>query len=165
MNKGLLEYVLVSSGGKLHESLLSTDIEPFHLQIALLMLGLKRSPRPLRWQGDPDTPQGDPVDIWVMVTKNGRSDKFPAEKWITVRNQAGKFSPMEHRGFIFTGSIVRDGVFVAQMDRSIVALFHDPTAMFDNPAPEGGNDEVWFVDKQKVMPKGTDVIVSIQKKK
>ena len=165
MTDGLLEYLLVSAGGKLHESLLKTDIEPFHLQVALLMLGLKGSSQPLREQGDPATPQGDQVMIWITVKKGDVPVKLRIEDWVAIKDQSGETSPMRHGDFVFTGSIVRDGIFMAQMDKSIIALFHDPLAMFDNPAPEGGSDEVWYVNRQTVLPAGTNVTIGIQAKK
>jgi len=165
MAKGLLEYLLVGAGGKLHESLLKTDIEPFNLQVALLLLGLEVTAKPLREQGDPAMPQGDPVTIWVTVKKGDASVKLRIEEWVVIRDNAGKMKPMEQTDFIFTGSIVNDGVFMAQMDKSIMTLFHDPVAMIDNPAPQGGNDDVWYVNEQTVLPVGTYVTISIQAKK
>ncbi len=165
MTHGLLEYLLVSAGGKLHESLLKTAIEPSNLQIALLMLGLEGTSQPLKEQGDPATPQGDPVTIWVTVKNGDSGKKLRIEEWVAIKDQTGETSPMKHNDFVFTGSIVRNGIFMAQMDKSIVALFHDPLAMFDNPAPEGGSDEVWYVNRKAVSPAGTDVIVNIQAKK
>jgi len=41
MNRGLLEYLIVGASGKVHESLLRTDTEPYCLHIALLLLGLE----------------------------------------------------------------------------------------------------------------------------
>ena len=41
MTNGPIEYLLVTTAGKAHESLLTTDIEPQHLQVAMLLLGAK----------------------------------------------------------------------------------------------------------------------------
>jgi hypothetical protein len=165
MANGLLEYLLVGAGGKLHESLLKTDIEPFNLQVALLLLGLEVTAKPLREQGDPAMPQGDPVTIWVMVKKGDASLKLRIEEWVILKDKAGKTKPMEQTDFIFTGSIVNNGIFMAQAEKSIVAIYHDPVAMIDNPAPQGGNDEVWYVNQQTVLAVGTLVTISIQTKK
>src|SRR5688500_7158315 len=43
MTTGLVEYLVVTTGGKVHESLLRTDAEPFHIHSAMLLLGLKQS--------------------------------------------------------------------------------------------------------------------------
>ena len=39
MNEGLVEYILVTGKGKTHESLLVTRTEPFHIHVAMLLLG------------------------------------------------------------------------------------------------------------------------------
>jgi hypothetical protein len=165
MANGLLEYLLVGAGGKLHESLLKTDIEPFNLQVALLLLGLEVTAKPLREQGDPAMPQGDPVNIWVTAQKGDIATKLRIEEWVVIKDNAGATSPMGQTDFIFTGSIVNNGVFMAQLEKSIVAVYHDPVAMIDNPAPLGGSDDVWYVNQQSVLPVGTNVIISIQTKK
>ena len=165
MSKGLLEYSIVGDMGKLHESLLRTSIEPFSLQVALLMLGLEGTTNPLHEQGDPRKPEGDPVRIWVIMKKGDSTSKIRIEDWIVLKDSTGKSRPMPHTDFIFTGSIVHEGVFMAQVEKSIAALFHDPSAMIDNPLPEGGSDELWFVNQESVLPVGTEVIVSIEAKK
>ncbi|NTU43497.1 MAG: hypothetical protein HGA78_10725, partial [Nitrospirales bacterium] len=58
MDKGLLEYLLVRTGGKTHESLLRTNVEPYHLQIALLLLGFEGTEKPVGMQGAPEKPGG-----------------------------------------------------------------------------------------------------------
>lgn len=160
MSKGLLEYLIVGGAGKLHESLLKTDIEPYSLQIALLMLGLEGTPDPLREQGDPGTPQGDPVTICVQWKQDGRMKQAPIESWVVNRNEKGPLGPVN---WVFTGSIISEGVFMAQVEKSIVAVFHDPAAMIDNPLPDGASDEVWFVNEKVVPPVGTEVLVIIQR--
>ncbi len=81
-----------------------------------------------------------------------------------LKDRSGKTKPMAPGDFIFTGSVIRNGVFMAQVEKSIIAIYHDPVAMIDNPAPEGGSDELWYVNPQAVPPAGTDVVVSIQAK-
>ena len=70
---------------------------------------------------------------------------------------------MKPTKWIFTGSYISDGVFAAQVEKSIVAVFHDPVAMIDNPHPEGASDEIWFVNEAEVLPVGTPMTVTVQK--
>ncbi len=172
MNKGLLEYLIVGPGGKVHESLLRTSIEPYSLQVSLLMLGLEGTTNPLQGQGDPRSPQGDPVTIWIIVKKGDTSKKMRIEDWVVLKNNEGKTRPMKHTDFIFTGSTFYNGIFMAQMEKSIVAVYHDPVALIDNPLPEGGlnpyqsqSNEMWSVNQKDILPIGTDVMVSIEAKK
>ena len=159
MDNGLLEYLIVGRAGKLHESLLRTDIEPYNLQIALLMLGLEGTSNPLVEQGDPGIPEGDPVIIRVEWGKGMKPQRSRIEEWVLNKENGNPLDPVE---WIFTGSVVSNGVFMAQVEKSIVAVYHDPAAMIDNPMPEGVSDEIWFVNEKKVPEAGTPVTVIIE---
>src|SRR4051794_514358 len=41
MNQALAEYLVVTTNGKTHESLLRTEAEPWHIHVAMLLLGAK----------------------------------------------------------------------------------------------------------------------------
>ena len=159
MNKGLLEYLIVGEGGKVHESLLRTAVEPYALQIALLMLGLEGTTNPLKEQGDPRRPEGDPVSIHIRWENEGKEATTRIEQWVLNKKERG---PLKTIHWIFTGSFISRGVFMAQAEKSIVAIYHDPVAMIDNPLPEGASDEIWFVYEERVPPVGTKVQVIIQ---
>ncbi len=161
MSQGLLEYLLVGSNGKLHESLLKTDVEPYSLQIALLLVGLEGSTNPLASQGEMKVPEGNPVKITVKWKKEGGGEQgVPIEQWVKLQGKTVKDMP-----WVFTGSVVREGIFLAQVEKSMIALFHDPVAMIDHRLAEGSSDEAWFVDSEKVPAVGTEVMVVIEKAK
>jgi len=158
MDKGLLEYVLVGNSGKVHESLLRTAISPYALQISLLLLGVEGSMKPLGEQGQAAMPEGDRVAILVSRQDKGAEKKVPVEQWI-----AGGVQPAGTMPWVFTGSTVMNGVFMAQSEKSIVALFHDPVALIDHQLTEGASDDIWHVDSAAVPPVGTKVTVVIEK--
>lgn len=158
MDKGLLEYVIVENSGKVHESLLRTRVTPYALQISLLLLGVEGSMNPLTEQGQPRTPEGGRVKIWVSWQDKGKGIKVAAENWITKGGKSVGQMP-----WVFTGSVVADGVFLAQIEKSMVALFHDPIALIDHQLSEGASDEIWQVDSAAVPPAGTPVTVIIEK--
>ncbi|MBU4260935.1 MAG: hypothetical protein KKC76_03510 [Proteobacteria bacterium] len=158
MDKGLLEYVIVGNSGKVHESLLRTAISPYALQISLLLLGVEGTTNPLGTQGEARIPEGDRVRILVSWQDKGKEKKVPVEQWIAKGNK-----PVGTIPWVFTGSVVMDGVFMAQADKSIVALFHDPIALIDHQLVEGASDEIWHVDSASVPPAGTKVTVVIEK--
>ena len=158
MREGLLEYALVGDTGKRYESLLMTRVEPYDIQVALLLLGLKGG-RPLEGQGDPRKPEGDPVRLWVQWQEGAEVKNLRIET--LIRN--GKLDKeMAETDWVFTGSRMREGVFAAQMERSLIAIFHDPAAIIDNPLPEGGDDTAWFVNTGRTPPVGTAVTLKIQ---
>jgi len=160
MNKGMLEYLLVRTSGKTHESLFRTAIDPTQLQMAMLLLGVEGTDRPLSHQGDRAAPKGNPVDITVHYLKNGRMVPLKPEHWIT-RKVEDKMANSEPLDWVFTGSIFSNGKFMAQAQGSIIALYHDPVAMFDNASPGGESDRVWFVKEGALPPIGTPITLTI----
>ena len=159
MEKGLLEYLIVTRSGKVHESLLRTDVEPYSLQVALLLLGLEGTLQPLPGQGADETPQGERVSISVRWKQDGKQEESRIEQWVAKGKDSVGQIP-----WVFTGSMIIEGVFMAQVEKSIVAVFHDPTALIDHQLQEGASDEVWFVNEEKVPSVGTEVTVIIGKR-
>ncbi len=159
MDKGLLEYLLVKSTGKTHESLLRTKIDPYYLNIAFLLLGFEGTDHPLTQQGANEKPQGNPVKIELIYKHEGDSVHVTPNEWVVKKKNEMVTVPAIN--WLYTGSVVFNGQLLAQTDGSIVALFHDPAALIDNTDPEGSNDEIWFVNEKTVPPIGTDVTVSI----
>lgn len=164
MDKGLLEYLLVRKGGKTHESLFRTDVDPSVLQTALLLIGLEGTDRPLTQQGDPETPRGNPVVVTVNYLKDKKMLPLRPEEWI-VKKVNGETASIGDLSWVFTGSIVRNQRFLAKVEGSIIALYHDPVAQIDNASPGGESDKVWFVNEKAVPPVGTPVTITIQVKK
>lgn len=162
MAEGLLEYLLVGEQGKVHESLLATPVQASNLQIALLMLGLQGTKNPLSMQGEARIPEGSPVRIRVRLQNDQQKKTIAVEEWIINRSSGKVMSPMD---WIFTGSIINNGQFMAQVEKSLVAIFHDPVAVIDNSLEEGSHDEFWFVNKGMVPAVGTEVTLVIQKVK
>jgi len=169
MTDGPLEYLLVTGQGKLHESVLKTDLEPHHLQVAMLLLGAKGmqaaaltnapSGGPITQAGERNPPlPGEPVLIEVKWTQAGKPLRKRIEE--LVFNKRAK-EPMARGPFTFTGSRIWQGKFVAQTEGSLIALITDPDAVFNNPRPNRDADEAWVVRPQDVPPLDTVVEVSI----
>ncbi|MFM8469080.1 MAG: YdjY domain-containing protein [Limisphaerales bacterium] len=169
MTDGPLEYVLVTTMGKTHESVLKTDIEPHHLQVAMLLLGAKGMPAaaltnapaggPIAQGGQHNPPlPGEAVLIEVMWMQDGKPQRKRVEE--LVFNKRAKV-PMSQGPFTFTGSRVWQGRFIAQTEGSLIALITDPDSVFNNPRPNRDADDTWVVRKQDVPPLDTAVEVSI----
>jgi hypothetical protein len=166
MDKGLLEYLIVQASGKTHESLFRTKVAPYDLQIAFLLLGFEGTDQPLSSQGAPERPKGEPIDISVDYSKaDGKPLTIHPEEWIVTKTQDGKEHKVDALDWVFTGSMVAGGRFIAQESGSIAAIYHDPSALIDNASPGGESDEVWFVKEGTVPPVGTPVTITIKAKK
>ncbi len=156
MNQGLLEYLIVGEAGKLHESLLRTAVDPYALQIAFLLVGMEGTAQPLSAQGERRVPSGDRVTVHVRRLDETGSREVPIEHWVRLKDK-----PLENVPWVFTGSVIAGGVFMAGVEKSIMALYHDPVALIDHILDEGADDEVWFANEKAVPPVGTPVEVVV----
>jgi hypothetical protein len=158
MNRGLIEYLAVAKGGKVHESLLEVDVRPLHLQLGLIMVGLE--PRGgLVEQGDARVPQGSPVAIGVSWEKGGKETQLPAEQLVWDMK---KQRPMAPGAWIFSGSSVRGAGIAADRELSLVATYRDPAAIVNNRLPEGADDTVYEANPRVAPRAGTAVQVVFQ---
>jgi hypothetical protein len=158
MDHGIVELLACAPGGKVHESVLVLDVVPYHFQVALLLLGLKPGGG-LEYQGDPRTPTGDSVDVIVSWTQADTQVSVRAEQLVWDLQQK---TAMQTTPWIFVGSKVVDGTFLADVERSLITTYHDPTAILDNPLPSGGNDEISVVNRELIPPVGTPVVVTVR---
>ena len=158
MNEGIVELLACAPGGKTHESVLVVNIIPYHLQVALLLLGLNYGDN-IEYQGDPNTPLGDSVEVWIEW--QGINQEFRVRGEDLIFNLASK-KTMTHTHWIFSGSRIINGTFMADREGSIITTYHDPHTILDNPLPGGGNDELYVVNSKLVPSKGTPVEVFVK---
>jgi hypothetical protein len=158
MQRGLVEYLAVASHGKLHESVLELDVQPLHLQVGLLLLGLEPQGG-LLFQGDPQEPKGPPVDLWVSWDRAGKEVRVPAEQLVW---DGEKKRPMEEKGWVFSGSQITPRGFEADRTRSVIATYHDPAAIINNRLPAGADDTVYDANERVVPRVGTKVQLAVQ---
>lgn len=155
MTNGLVEYFLVTGTGKLHESVLKTDAEPAQIHIAMLFIGTRGAPT----NSSGTNIFGDKITIEVNWKNAGGEKNVRAEDF--VFNTETK-SPMSKGAWIYNGSKVMDGTFIAQRDGSIVSIIIDPLAMANNPRPGHENDEIWLVNTNSVPALNTPVEVTFK---
>lgn len=164
MDSGLLEYLIVHNKGKTHESLLRTRIDPYNLQIAFLLLGFEGAEQRLAMQGDPAPPKGDRIRITVSAVVGQKNVVIPVEQWLV--NKIGEdIKDVAPINWVFSGSYVDSGRFMAQETGSMAAIWHDPVALIDNASPGGESNRIWFVKQGTVPSVGTPVKVTITPEK
>lgn len=167
--RGLVEFLLVAPYGRTHESLLRTDAEPYQIHIAMLLLGAKGDPRSdLRpWShldGPIEKPEGDAlggdsIEVEVGWMDGGKPVSVPVED-LVVDSRDGK--PITRGSWTYNGSLVRNGIFRAQVDGAIASVIHDPTALVNNPRVGADDDEIWGVNTNRVPPMNTPVEVKFR---
>ena len=164
MNEGPLEYLVVTGKGKVHESLMVTTVEPFHLQVAMLLLNCKGSEGHLIPEDDSKPVPGEAVVMELHWTEGKKKKKARLENFF----QRADGKKVKEGPFIFNGSRVFDGVFLAQRDGSIVSLITDNAAQFNNPRKGRDNDDIWRPQPKGLPPldsNGTLVVRVLPKKK
>lgn len=160
MQRGLVEYLACQDEvGKLHESVLKIDAKPSDIQVALLLLGFKNKNN-LKFQGDSTIPEGDPLDIFVEWELKDKSTKRVRAEELVYDQQKNK--SMEKTYWVFTGSRIDNGQFMADLDGSIIATFRDPLALINNPLPAGADDTVYVSNEELLPPDNTRVNLLIK---
>ena len=171
MSEGLLEYVLVGSQGKVHESLLRTDVQPTQLHAAMLLFGVKTGERHpgaappaainAHYLHTAPALKGDPVTILLRWTVGGKETTCRAEELIYNADTKAAATVGD---WTYNGSMFDDNQFLAEQEKSFIALVTDPAALANNPRLGHDNDQIWFVAKEKVPAKDTPVEVILELK-
>ncbi len=130
----------------------TTDAKPIHVQTALLLLGAKAGKCPGE-KGSAGVPEGDRVAVWV-ATKGKRPRRGEEFVWHKPEQR-----PMKQTTWVFTGSKIINGHYMADVGGSIVATYYDPEAILNNPLPTRTDDELYYVNVKTVPKLGTDVVV------
>jgi hypothetical protein len=158
MEAGLIEYLIVTGTGKLHESLLWTQVEPYHIHVAMLFIGAKTSAPVDPFQPEPFI--GEKVTIEVAWKEGEAEKRFPIERFV---NDLSTGEPINRGPWVYNGSRVINGTFLAQRDGSIVSLIEDPDALMNNQRTAGEHDENWTIRKDGLPEPGSrvEVILSL----
>lgn len=168
--QGLVEYLLVNDKGKVHESLLSTKMVPHDIHVALLLIGLKDPTKENSRETTPPSAidaaylqsapklEGPSVKISVTSTRDGKPVETPAGNWI-LNLKTNR--PMTNVPWTYNGSMIQDGVFLADQELSIVAVVTDPTALVNNPREGYDDDQIWQAQEKSIPPLDTPVEITI----
>lgn len=144
--QGVLEVIIATPEGRLHEALLKADISPLRLQALLYTLNLSNGPR----QRDTTGRMGDLVDIDLEYTgADGKAVREPVESWIRDTRTG---APMKRLGWVFTGSAMRDGVFLAEEEGNICINYSVGSAIFDSPDSQSLDDTIHVVEPSRREP-------------
>ena len=168
-NEVVLEFAICDEfRGKLHESLLSTKVTPFEIQIAMKLLRWEPSRRDIyrkfNEQGRPigvlkDDGRGRMAILIRHKGKDGKETTEPLGNWVhnaTTKEVVGPGS------WTYTGSKVVDGYFLAAEDGAIAAVYRYEGSLCNTFNPGSDDDELWFPVAEKVPPIDTVVTVILK---
>ena len=155
--------------GKVHEALLRTKTKAFDLRLVLTLLRYQPSAQHLfdRIEDDEKKPQADPGGLAETLEKadnrlvihlewdNGNK-RVRMEDWIFDKVEKKAAVP---RYWVFTGSEILPGGLRADLEASLVAIYLDAGALFNNPGEGNDNDERWITNGESMPPVDTEVTV------
>lgn len=154
LNQGVLEVIIATPEGRLHEALLYTKARAIQIQTMLYLLDLKNG---MRVAAD-GKPQGDLVDLDIeWQGKDGKPVREPIEHWI-LDNRTKK--SMDRVGWVFIGSSFMDSVCLADAEGNIVINYSVGNTVLDIPDRAGDDDTLFTVNDQKTEP-GKDAAVRV----
>jgi hypothetical protein len=167
MREQVVEYVLVSENGKLHESIFSTRARPTDIHIAALLLGVKATNATDCADHSIKFPAANAVKISVKWRRNGPDADIPLSKLIVTRKSVGSaawYSPSDNSGtagnatvlsarsWFYKGSHFQGQRFTAQMSGSLIATIADPEALIVNTGSDRMQREVQHYPNKDLLP-------------
>ncbi|BCX48630.1 hypothetical protein HAHE_25380 [Haloferula helveola] len=128
-----LEYALVHSDGKTHESLLVTDVHPARLHIAALLLFAK---------------PGTPVTAELSWTTNDRKRSIQLPELIGITESGRKPVTWSYQAISMP-----NGQLAAASELSILPLIHDAAALVAHQLPAGDlRDDIYRAELPESFP-------------
>jgi hypothetical protein len=131
-----LEFIAnTPNGPKAYESALTLNANAVSFNAALLLLGLDPSrSKASAFQFDPAPPQGDPVELYLTWSSDGRTRTERIES-IIVDQRTKKTLPTGP--WVYTGSAFYDSgeyrIYLAEQDGVLIGFMHTPQSIIDNP--------------------------------
>jgi hypothetical protein len=167
MNDGLIEVVVCSEQGKLHESIFVSPIHPLQLHTALLLLGVKPGRNP-GWSEPADASSkptksenalGDQVAVFARWQTPEGPYETPVERLLMdVRTKQS----LPGTNWVFVGSLLdARGAYVADQSGSLITNYHDRTAVLDNPLDVGRIDDFTFANTALIPKVNTPVWIRV----
>lgn len=150
MADGTIEYFLVNSKGKTHESLFVTEASAQDIHLACLLAGLGG-----------DRPEKSPqVRVEVSWETNGPLRQEPADRLVAIARdhpQGASGATLDPGPWDYVGSIVDASGFAAAREGSIISLITDAAALVCNPRPGREDDTLHVPNKSALPPPGHPV--------
>jgi hypothetical protein len=177
MVDGLVEYLMVTPQGAVHESVLVSDAQPQDVHMAMLLLGAKgmaqdktgKAPERIDAEYLAKAPAltGDKLTLNVAWKgKDGTEKTARAEQWIVRRvpvpKKPSRIVPAPDGPWLYTGSYFFENRFLAQTEGVFASVVAYPSALINNPREGAKDDHMWFVNKETIPPKDTPVTFTIK---
>lgn len=136
----LLEYIMMNGKEKGYETLFITEANPSHVQLGLILLGLRPGKMPATLLENPGRPESYPADMPPLVQlsvewtkKDGTTASLPLEKLIRYRKNDQHPDRLD---FAFTGSefvadIEGKTVLGAELTGEVATMLYNPLSILN----------------------------------
>jgi hypothetical protein len=169
---GPIEYVLVRETGKVHESIFVTAISPMELQIVLKLLKYQGgfgdifnkllAPEALAAEGGSAADRGEGVDASFLVDGAANGSEVAISEFVV---DGGSAEAMPPGPWIYTGSVVEGGTFMAEAEGSMFAVYLDHLALFNCNREGADDDDRWGARTSAIPEIGTKGVFLIRRAK
>ena len=84
------------------------------------------------------------IDAWVEWERNGPPARIPLHESVTLADPDSRqaSATLPGGGWLYNGSGLADGEFLASQTGSIISLIRDPSALINNPGASRDNDDI-----------------------
>ncbi len=163
MSEGILEYAVVHGDGKIHESLLVTDVPPSQLQVVMKLCRYQDGegdvfdaffPEEEKKGAAGARDRGEAVALTVEWEVDGEHKAKPLSDWIFDRKRE---AAMLDEPWIYSGSYIYEGIFMADADGLLVAIYLTRGALLNTMTEGSDNDERWLAHAEATPEIGTPV--------
>lgn len=167
----VIEYLLVHlNGEKVHESLLVTEADPTHINLALKLLSYKESSelfRMLKEDGTPgeqypivadDLKKAARFSIHITLKQGEQTKTTPLTHWLQHRITK---KPMPNTPWVYNGSYIHNKKFKAKLTGSIFTIFPNEGAIANYPGKDREDDTIWF-PAPRIPAEGTALTVTLK---
>lgn len=171
MKKGPIEYFLCTGYGKVHEAVLRTKTQPYHIHVAMLLLGAGKKEGAAGQEVDPTSlggpiigstwadMKGDSVSIEVGWNKDGQSIRRSAKE---LMKPVDKSKGMGEIDWIYNGSVAAKGIFYAQLFGDLISVIPDDSALINSRYSKEAGLELYEVNPELAPELGTEVTLFIK---
>lgn len=158
---GLIEYALVHENGKVHESLYRTSVTPKLIHATLLLLKVEPLANFFKISSTERLhyPSYKTIQIFAEWEQNRTIITKDISTMVLNQTNGKSLTP---NAFVFTGSKVIEGIYIADQDGSIVAVYHDSRATINSRDQQSDADDVWIANYANMPPKEFPVMIRFQ---
>ncbi len=169
--RAIIEYVLVLSKGKIHESLFVTDITPSQLNVVLKLLNYKESKElfPIITEAQAGEQLHEvPLEtrkqarLEVFVTLQNPRRTLALHELITHNHTKADMTPTD---YVNGGSYLENGTYLADRNGDIIALLTDSAAMLNYPGEDRLDDTLWVPNTKRLPEYGSPVTITLKPSK